>query len=87
VPSRKHRIEIVGKEVPPDEPLFLVRGQDWLGPGIVKDYAVKLDELAEGAETKEERERLLAQASDVRAVSIEMQAWQFDNPERVKKPD
>jgi hypothetical protein len=87
MPSRKHRIEVHGKDIPADEPLFLLRAQDTLAPGIVKAYALAVEELADAAGTKEERDRLLAQASDVLAVSIEMQGWQLENAERVKNPD
>lgn len=85
--SRKHSITVHGKDIPADEPLFLLRAQDTLAPGIVKAYAEALDELADGAQTKYERELLLAQASDVRAVSIEMQGWQLEHSELVKNPD
>lgn len=63
---------------PPDEPLFLLRGQDALAPHIVREYAL----LANDPSTVNEDHRKGAfMAAD------EMSEWQAQNPARVKVPD
>lgn len=59
-----------------DEPCFVIRAQDALSPGAVRDYERRayragLDEVAKGAA----------------AAAEAIEAWQSEHPDRVKKPD
>lgn len=63
--NRKYgRITIEGKDIPEDEPIFVLRGQDKLAPTAVRLYA----DLLELAGCRGQME--------VRAFAREMEAWQ-----------
>jgi uncharacterized protein YciU (UPF0263 family) len=72
----KYAITVEGKDIPEDEPLFLLRSQDRLAPAAVLAYAAQLEER--GMED---------QAEDVRMFASRMSRWQLDNPDKVKLPD
>jgi hypothetical protein len=63
---------------PTDEPLFLLRGQDALAPGIVREYAVRADDPSA---VSEQHRRSAWAAAD------EFADWQAANPGRTKIPD
>lgn len=69
------KIDIPG--VPDDEPVFVIRGRDAIGPRSVESYAVR----ASGAGC--DREFI----DGVNAVAASMKKYQDDNPELVKRPD
>lgn len=60
----------------PGEPVFSVRGQDLLAPGVVQVYAEALRKVG--------RDDAAAQ---VEALGIEFLRWQAHNRDRVKLPD
>ena len=65
------------KDLPDDEPVFLIRGQDAAAPSAISGYAAEAK--AEGASDKHV-ERALARAREIRQ-------WQDEHPARVKVPD
>lgn len=84
-------ITVTGKDVPPDEPLFLIRSQDEIGPDAVDAYAELLEQRALTAEFEEldaeKAKRLRAGVEDCHAFAMRMRRYQIENPERVKAPD
>lgn len=80
-------ITVTGKDIPPDEPLFLLRSQDKLAPGAVEDYARAVEVEAGMTTDRAMALRLEEDALDVRAFALRMRRWQIENPDRVKTPD
>jgi hypothetical protein len=81
---------VTGKDIPPDEPLFLLRGQDEFAPRAIEAYADELEiAAAKHAEVLEDEKELtlLEQAVQVRAHALAMRRWQLENPGRTKRPD
>lgn len=64
--SKYRRIHIEGKDIPEGEPLFVLRGQDWLAPWAVRAYVLflRLFGLREAADQCE-------------AVAKAMEAWPY----------
>lgn len=60
----------------PDEPVFVLRAQDMLAPGVVQVYADALRKVGRPDH-----------AADVEGVGIEFLRWQARNRDRVKLPD
>lgn len=89
-PEPKHEITVTGKDIPADEPLFLLRGQDVFAPAAIEAYADELEARAvthrHALETAEELS-LLEQSVQARAFATRLRMWQFENPERTKVPD
>jgi hypothetical protein len=83
----KHEIQVLNKEIPDGEPLFLLRGQDRHAPTAIDDYAVALEVRAGQLDDAGERMRLEAQALEARGCALEMRRWQHENQDRVKDPD
>ena len=54
------------KKIPVDEPVFLIRGQDKLGPKVLRIYADDLEML--GGHPKD--------VADIRAQAYKMESWQ-----------
>lgn len=89
------------KDLPADEPMFVLRGKDLLAPSAVESYAnlLRAAAYATAVQTQEitgvdsrEATRLAADnlrnmAREVSNVAAEMIAWQASNPSRVKLPD
>lgn len=89
-PEAKHEIKVVGKDIPEDEPLFLIRAQDKNGPDALDAYADLLDSEANGLgglEMQAEQIDLRDQALQVRAFANRMRRWQLENADKVKSPD
>jgi len=40
-----NRIQDPENKIPEDEPVFILRGQDWLAPGLLFEWAKKLREV------------------------------------------
>ena len=70
------RIQDPSGKIPEDEPVFLLRGQDVLAPGIITEWAKKLVEKG-----GDEEMALMAVCH-----AIKMHQWQKDNG-IVKLPD
>lgn len=79
-------IEVEGKDIPQDEPLFLLRAQDVFAPDAVEGYATLLAAAAATAHPSR-RMALSQQSSDVRAFADRMRRWQHEHRDRVKVPD
>lgn len=62
---------------PPDEPLFLLRGQDVTTPEVIRAYVVAAARAGASVEHRE------AAAAAGRLVA----GWQYGNADRVKVPD
>lgn len=81
------QITVTGKDLPPDEPLFLIRSQDEIGPDAVEAYAMLLEQRALTAEFEEldvvAAKKLRAGVEDCLAFAMRMRRWQIENPERV----
>ena len=58
----------------PDEPVFLLRGQDPLAPGAIESYAIlcEIEECDPG------------HVADAREAAARMEDWQAANPDLVK---
>ena len=83
-----------GTPLPADEPLFIVRAQDWLGPDIVRKYAERLKASFEyRARGLDEAARELLRVSidsdvaEIEELAYEMQRWQLGHSDKVKFPD
>lgn len=63
--SKYGRITVEGKDIPPDEPLFLLRAQDRLAANAVRAYAEDMDLWSLPVE----------QVAQVRAFADLMDAW------------
>lgn len=62
---------------PPDEPLFLLRGQDEAAPAAVRDYGHRADDVGAGA----------VHLGKVSVAALRLDDWQREHPDRVKVPD
>jgi hypothetical protein len=71
------------KEIPGDEPVFLLRGQDLLAPRAIRAYA---DQLYREAVRRAD-DRLAGVADQCEELAEAMLNWQTDNPDRTKYPD
>lgn len=60
------RIIVEGKNIPEEEPLFLLRGQDWLAPWAVRAYVLLLRLFG-----------LRKAADQCEAVAVAMEAWPY----------
>jgi hypothetical protein len=76
------RISSELKQIPDDEPLFLIRGQDILGPSAVDGYAQLLESAALLAD-EDMSKRLMGQAIEVRNISASMVAWQAEHGSKI----
>jgi hypothetical protein len=86
-----------GAPLAPDEPYFVLRGQDVLAPHAVQVYAALLRAAAAGAQELDDRDHgvpvmerqlchdLREQAEDAERIAAQMVVWQARN--RVKLPD
>jgi len=75
------------KELPPDEPLFLLRGQDLIAPSAIDSYASHVRAVVTGVTDASRAQRLTAVADECESVAAAMRVWQADNPDRTKYPD
>lgn len=75
--SKYGRITAENKEIPEDEPLFIVRGKDRLAPALIEKYA----NLAEDYGASEEF------VNEIWSLYWEMKDWQHAHPDRIKVPD
>jgi tRNA G46 methylase TrmB len=75
-PDKYAHVRLEGLTLKPDEPWFLLRGQDVLTPPTMEEYAVSLEEIGK-----------LEMAADVRDHAQAVRAWQRANPQYVKQPD
>ena len=66
-----------------DEPLFLIRAKDKLAPRTVRYYAQLCSFY--GFTTK--NRDLIEFGEQAKRIAVEMEAWQRQNPDRVKLPD
>lgn len=65
------------KALPPDEPVFVLRGQDRATPNTIRRWAIEAEAIGADRET-------VAEAEHVAGL---IEAWQQANPDRVKVPD
>lgn len=82
--SKYGRITAEFKNIPEEEPVFLLRAQDILAPAAVETYANLLRAAAQGT-AGGFRTRLLRQAEEVSSVGAGMIAWQSEHG--AKLPD
>lgn len=75
------------KDIPEDEPLFLLRGQDALAPQAIEAYASLVRATASGKTDATAAQKLHDVADECQNVAAAMQVWQAGNPDRVKLPD
>jgi len=74
-------------EIPPGEPLFIIRAQDVLSPGAVAAYRC-LYQIGASIETHKLDKDVSKHFSDhLYAVETEFMRWQIRYKERVKFPD
>lgn len=86
-PDKYSEVKLEGIELKPDEPWFLLRGQDKLTPYAMEAYADLLAEEAPDMDTAEGVDRLLEMAADIRSHAQAVRDWQKANPQYVKLPD
>lgn len=79
------RIAVEGKDIPEDEPLFLIRGQDVTAVEAIYAYAAVLFNHLTGAGLSHNEAQLACYPID--AYADEVAAWQAAHPDRVKVPD
>jgi hypothetical protein len=70
------RDRTIDQIVRPDEPVFIIRAQDAISIAAIVAYAAHARNV--GARDV---------AMEAQDVALQFQAWQFDNPEKVKVPD
>lgn len=75
-PDKYAHVKLEGLTLKPDEPWFLLRGQDIFTPEMMRYYASAL--LTAGR---------TEMAADVRSHADAVEAWQLLHPEFVKTPD
>lgn len=77
------RVWTSGKDIPPDEPVFILRGQDVLAPRAIRAYA---DEL-ERESVRRNSISLERMAEECHVVADQMLHWQNENAHRTRLPD
>lgn len=75
------------KEIPEDEPLFLIRGQDALSVQAVEAYASLARAAASGKSDAAAAQKLHDVADECQNVAAAISVWQSAHPDRVKLPD
>jgi len=63
------------KEIPEDEPVFLLRGKDSLAALSVEHYAGSLEQQAARATNDDDRKRFLRAADEVRKIAEAMRNY------------
>lgn len=77
----------------PDEPYFIVRGQDVFAPAVIEAYANLIEAAAAVADGSvidpavTTKDQLLAHAESVNEAVNEVRYWQVRHPTAVKVPD
>jgi hypothetical protein len=69
----------------PGEPLFVLRAQDRLAPGVVDEWALRLHHSSTA--THDQMQRSHGKLVAARQVAEDMRAWQAANHGRAKLPD
>lgn len=85
--SKYGRLVAERKDIPDDEPLFLLRGQDALAPGAVENYAEMVRATLRTVMDGNTAQRVQDFADDCNNVAAAMRMWQAAHPDRVKFPD
>ena len=90
------------REIPEDEPVFVLRGKDVLAPTAVEGYSALLVAAREGWAAGQVHsddaksmgpivdgviEEFDRMIDEVRGAAAEMLAWQAENPDKVRIPD
>ena len=78
-PDKYAHVKLEGLALKPDEPTFIIRGQDVLAPLIIYDYANRVEGL--GGDAHREH------ANDLRRHAAFIKEWQNAHPQYVKEPD
>ena len=74
-------------EIPPGEPLFIVRGQDVLAPVAVAAYRALYNVALQIETLKLDKEVTKHFSDHLKAVEQQMMSWQVRHPSSVKFPD
>lgn len=81
------RVSAELKEIPENEPVFIIRGKDVLAVRAIQAYAALLLSARDGAENERTKLHLADMASDVEAVAVEVEMWQAVHDDLVRLPD